>query len=94
MAMLLGGLAAPFILNARYMKAGLVSELASDGLVPSLDRPAELAPFPHPPVPVSTPVVPVEEPPVGVSAPVNAINQSPPPPQLEGAKSYENPFDL
>jgi hypothetical protein len=45
MVVLLGALAAPFILNARYMKAGLSPKDASEGLVPSLERPADLPQF-------------------------------------------------
>ena len=57
MVVLLGALAAPFILNARYMKAGLSPKDASEGLVPSLERPADLPQFgqevPSPTMPVA-----------------------------------------
>lgn len=56
MVVLLGALAAPFILNARYMKAGLSPIEASEGLVPSLERPADLPQF-RQEVPLPTPPV-------------------------------------
>ncbi len=42
---LLGTLSVPFILNAKYMKAGLVAEMPQH-IVPSLDTPAEAPPNP------------------------------------------------
>ena len=45
LVVLLGTLAIPFILNAKYMKAGLVAEVPQN-IVPSLDTPAEYAPPP------------------------------------------------
>ena len=42
LVVLLGTLAIPFILNAKYMKAGLVAEVPQN-IVPSLDTPAEYA---------------------------------------------------
>ena len=61
MVVLLGALAAPFILNARYMKAGLSSVEASEGLVPSLERPADLPQFgQEAPLP-TTPVTPMPQ---------------------------------
>ena len=40
LVVLLGTLSIPFILNAKYMKAGLVAEIPQN-IVPSLDTPAE-----------------------------------------------------
>ena len=40
LAVLLGTLSIPFILNAKYMKAGLVAEVPQN-IVPSLETPAE-----------------------------------------------------
>tara|TARA_Y100000766_G_scaffold285255_1_gene307383 strand:+ start:28452 stop:29474 length:1023 start_codon:yes stop_codon:yes gene_type:complete len=45
LAVLLGTLSIPFILNAKYMKAGLVAEIPQN-IVPSLDTPAENPPPP------------------------------------------------
>lgn len=44
LAVLLGTLSIPFILNAKYMKAGLVAEIPQN-IVPSLDTPAEYSPL-------------------------------------------------
>jgi hypothetical protein len=52
LVVLLGTLSIPFILNAKYMKAGLVSEVPQN-IVPSLHTPAQhLAP--SPPMPASS----------------------------------------
>lgn len=51
LVVLLGTLAIPFILNAKYMKAGLVSEVPQH-IVPSLDTPAQ---YQATPPPISSP---------------------------------------
>lgn len=100
MAMLLGALAAPFLLNAKYMKAGLAPKETTDGLVPSLERPAELPQFtPHQSGGGSMPV-----PPQLMPAPAEpALNPSPPSmaqpvedqPGVEATKAYDvSPFDV
>ena len=61
MVVLLGALAAPFILNARYMKAGLSPKDASEGLVPSLERPADLPQFGQEVPSPTTPVAPMPQ---------------------------------
>ena len=45
--MMIGVAIFPFILNARYMKSGLEQSesMPNNGLVPSLERPAELPPM-------------------------------------------------
>lgn len=100
MAMLLGALAAPFLLNAKYMKAGLAPKETTDGLVPSLERPAELPQFiPHQPGGVSMPVPPQlmpapAEPALNLSQPSMAQpveDQS----GVEATKAYDvSPFDV
>lgn len=107
MAMLLGGLAAPFILNARYMKAGMASEMPASGLVPSLERPADVPPFQHHQAPLPPPPVPVPahdssswapEPPAqpvaAVLPPVDSTMAVAPPPPVVVEKSYDNPFEV
>ena len=61
MVVLLGALAAPFILNARYMKAGLAHKDASEGLVPSLELPADLPQFGQEPTSPTMPVAPMPQ---------------------------------
>jgi hypothetical protein len=90
MVIILAGLVAPFILNAKYMRAGLAPEDATEGLVPSLERPADLPQFngqmPMPPMPIDSslpspqqPLMPGEiPPPQQLLAPVEV----PPPQQL------------
>jgi hypothetical protein len=87
MVIILAGLVAPFILNAKYMRAGLAPKDATEGLVPSLERPADLPQFggqmPMPPMPVHPSLAPLPTPgqippPQHLSMPV----QVPPPQQL------------
>tara|TARA_B100000767_G_scaffold240284_1_gene235986 strand:- start:1061 stop:2152 length:1092 start_codon:yes stop_codon:yes gene_type:complete len=60
LVVLLGTLAIPFILNAKYMKAGLVAEVPQN-IVPSLETPAE---YPHPSPMGAPPKAIVELPPI------------------------------
>ncbi len=107
MAMLLGGLAAPFILNARYMKAGMGSEMPASGLVPSLERPADVPPFQHHQAtlpPPSTPVpahgssswapAPPAQPEATDPLPVDSTMIVAPPAPAEFEKSYDDPFEV
>lgn len=101
MAMLLGALAAPFLLNAKYMKAGLAPKQTTDGLVPSLELPAELPQFTshEPPIGESMPVPPqlmpaAAEPALNLSQPGMAQpveDQQ----MVEATKAYDvSPFDV
>ena len=77
MMIILGALVTPFILNAKYMKAGLAPKEATEGLVPSLERPADLPPhFMPSPVPVTVQAAPLplplpNMPPAGSVPPVD-----------------------
>lgn len=66
MVIILAGLVAPFILNAKYMRAGLAPKDATEGLVPSLERPADLPQFsgqlPMPPMPINQSLAPPQQP--------------------------------
>ena len=48
MAIILGTLSIPFILNAKYMKAGLGVKQPEHYIVPSLETPPEYNPLPPP----------------------------------------------
>ena len=90
MVIILAGLVAPFILNAKYMRAGLAPKDATEGLVPSLERPADLPQFggqmPMPPTPIDPSRTP-PPPPQQLSMP----GQIPPPQQLSMAAQVPPP---
>lgn len=81
MVIILAGLVAPFILNAKYMRAGLAPKDATEGLVPSLERPADLPQFggqmPMPPTPIDPSLAPPPQP-----QQLSMPGQIPPPQQL------------
>ena len=73
LALLLGTLAIPFILNAKYMKAGLIAEVPQN-IAPSLNTPAEYPRPPNPSVPPPKEVVNIPEPNPSVPPPKEVVN--------------------
>jgi len=70
-------------LNAKYMRAGLAPKDATEGLVPSLERPADLPQFsgqlPMPPMPINQSLAPPQQPSTPAQALPPAVSIATPP---------------
>ena len=86
-------LIAPFIANAKYMKAGMAPKQANEVLVPSLENAPEL-----PPLQPAVPPLPLAHPPSPTAAIAQESSMAAPVVQsesLEQQKTYDaDPFDV
>lgn len=93
MGLILGALIAPFIANAKYMKAGMAPKQANEVLVPSLENAPEL-----PPLQPAMPPLPTAHPPPPTAAIAQESSIAAPVVQsesLEQQKTYDaDPFDV
>jgi hypothetical protein len=93
MGLILGALIAPFIANAKYMKAGMAPKHANEVLVPSLENAPEL-----PPLQPAMPPPPLAHPPPPMASIAQESSMAAPVVQsesLERQKTYDaDPFDV